>query len=107
MAFSGGPAGGVAAAVIARKRRKILETFREAGALSAAGATPREELGLRKSVIFRRLARTGVLVDCGDERYYLDEEAAARAHRSRLQRAAVILTLVAVGLVVVLILEKL
>ena len=88
----------VAAAAIARKRRKILETFQEAGALSAEDAKSHEELGLRRSVIFRRLVRTGVLVDCGGELYYLDEEAAARAHHMRVLRVQLIMAVLVVVL---------
>ncbi len=71
----------VAVAVAARKRRKILAAFRDAGALCAEDARTLEELGLKSSVILRRMVRTGVLVECGGGRYCLDEAAAARAQR--------------------------
>ena len=103
MAGWGGAAGGVAAAVIARRRRKILRAFRDAGALSAETATTRDELGLRRSVVFRRLVRTGVLVDAGSGRYYLDEEAAARAHHLRVLRVQLMMAVVAVVLLLILV----
>ncbi len=96
----------VAAAVAARKRRKILEAFREAGALSADRAVSQPELGLRGSAIFRRLVRSGVLIECGDERYYLDEEAAARAHYLRVRRFALLMATVSAVLLVIWILER-
>ncbi len=90
----------VAAAVVARRRRKILEAFRDAGALSAEQAVSCQELGLRASPIFRRLVRTGVLVDCGG-RYYLDEEAEARAHHLRVHRFSLLVTVLFVVLLAV------
>ena len=90
----------VAAAVAARRRRKILEAFREAGALSAEQAVSSRRLGLRASPIFRRLVRSGVLVDCGGERYWLDEQAEARARHMRVQRVALLVAVAVVVLVV-------
>ncbi len=97
---------GVAAAVAARRRRKITGAFREAGALAAGKAVSRHELGLRSSAILRRLVRTGVLVDCGDGRYYLDEEAEARAHHMRVHRFTLLMTVLVLVLVAVWFAER-
>ncbi len=96
----------VAAAVAARQRRKILDAFRGADALGEERAVFREQLGLRDSGTFRRLVRAGVLVDAGDRRYYLDEEAAARAHHTRVQRFALLMGVLMAMLAAVWILER-
>ena len=102
----GSTGGAVAAAAVAAKRRKILGKFRGLGALSAESARSFQDLGLRRSLIFRRMVSAGVLVGCGDDRYYLDENAEERDRHRRQRRAGWILAAVTLAVIVFLILER-
>ena len=75
-----------AAAVIQRKEREIVNTFRGAGATSADRARDPSELGVAKHLAFERLTRRAVLREAGAGKYYLDEPSwnALRGIRRRL-----------------------
>ncbi|MEM7352645.1 MAG: hypothetical protein AAF657_17735 [Acidobacteriota bacterium] len=105
MAGIGGAAGGVAAAAIAIQRKKILKTFRQFGAVSVETARSSQDLAVRRSLLFRRMVRTGVVVDCGDDHYYLDEVAEARERQRRLRFARWLVAAMTLAFVVVLVLE--
>lgn len=107
MAGIGGAAPVIAVAAIALRRKRILGKFRGLGALSAESARSRQDLGTRRSMVFRRMERLGVLVDCGDEHYYLDENAEERERHRRHRRAAWILAAVTVAVIAVLLIERL
>ena len=61
------------AAVLAMRRKRLLRRFRDAGAIDPFRAVTLESLGERRTWIFTRMERRGVLIDAGDARYYLDE----------------------------------
>jgi hypothetical protein len=63
------------AGIIAAAIKKVMRRFRQAGATSPATAQSLPEIGLRRSMIFRRLLARGVVVHAGNDRYYLDEDA--------------------------------
>jgi uncharacterized membrane protein YidH (DUF202 family) len=102
----GGSGGAIAAGAVAAQRRKILRKFRDHRALSAESARSTAYLGLRQSLLFRRLVRSGVLVACGGARFYLDEEAAERDQFRRSQLALWILAAVMAAVIAVLILGR-
>jgi len=107
MAGIGGAAPAIAAAAVNLRRRRILGKFRALGALSADSARSREDLGTRRSLIFRRMEKLGVLIDRGDEHYYLDENAEERERHRRQRRATWILAAVTVAVVAFLLIERL
>jgi hypothetical protein len=69
--------------MIVRKQNRYMRRFTEAGAVDPDRAVTPEEAGCRDSWVFRRMVRWGVFVSCGQDRYYLDEEAAAAFRRWR------------------------
>lgn len=86
---------GAAAAVIMRRQRDIVETFRAARATSPATARAAGELGLDENHIFHGLIRRAVIRPTDDGRYFLDEPS-WKALRSIRRRAAVIILFVVV-----------
>lgn len=86
---------GAAAAVIMRRQRDIVETFRAAHATSAETARGTGELGLDENHIFHGLIRRAVIRPTSDGRYYLDEPS-WRALGSMRRRAAAIILFVVV-----------
>jgi len=73
--MSGG--GAIPAIAIAAKRRRLIESFRRAGAVSVETARTLDEVGAAESSMLRRLQSTGIVVPAGDgRRFYLDEQAA-------------------------------
>lgn len=98
----GGAAAGLAALVLALKRRQLVGAFDRVGATSPGAARRREELGIRDSRLFHRLASRGVLRATADGAYFLDRGTLARSRRRRLVVLAIVALLVAVGVAVVL-----
>lgn len=88
--------------IIRTKRRRAIRRFREAGITSPARATFCENLGIRWSWPLNKLIRRGVLVDVGDGRYYLDEEAAQQYERDVFQRSIMMLIATLIFLFVML-----
>lgn len=62
-----------AAAVIMRRQKQIVRRFRDADATIARRARTLDELGMRSHWIFRHMAKKGVFVPVGSDRWYLDQ----------------------------------
>lgn len=86
-----------AAVVIARRRKRLVRRFREAGALDWERATTVEALGERHTWVFDQMVRRGVFHPVEGGRYFMDEKAAIEfLHRRRvraLRMGAIFLTL--------------
>jgi hypothetical protein len=93
---------GAAVAIILRKERDIVSTYRGAGAVSPGRARQPEELGLDRRLVFDRLVRRAVLREANDGRYYLDEPS-WEALRSTRRRAVMIFAIVALVVVAALV----
>jgi hypothetical protein len=93
---------GAAAAIIMRRERDIVNTYRGAGATSRERARRPEELDVGHRLVFDRLVRRAVLREAGDGRYYLDEQSweAVRYIRRRL---AIVILLLVIGAFVALV----
>jgi hypothetical protein len=63
----------VAAAVIIRKQRELVEHFMDAGAVSPETAKSSSELGVHERFAWIRLVERGVIREAPPGRYYLDE----------------------------------
>lgn len=85
--------GPIGPAIIARKRRHLLATFRRHGATSPATARTLDELGLGHGMLVRVQEHRHVLVDAGGGRFYLDEEREAAVARTRRLLAAAFILL--------------
>ena len=68
---------------VVAKGNRILRRFAELNAIDSQSARSLEELNLRRSVLFLRLQRRGVIVSPTPDHYYLDAEMAARWQRFR------------------------
>lgn len=92
--------GPIGPALVARKRRRLIATFRSHGATSPATARTLDELKLGHGMLVRIQEHRHVLVDAGDGRFYLDEAREAAVSRTRRLLLAAIVLLMAVGAVV-------
>ena len=93
---------GSAAAIIMtrllRTQRELVARFTSAGAVSPERAIPRGELSRSSANVFAELARLGVFVPAGNDRWYFDQAAWERAQsrqKSRLLITAVVVFLLA------------
>jgi hypothetical protein len=89
---------GAAAAIIIRKQREIVDTYRAAHATMASAARDPGELGVEQTRIFDGLVRRAVLRDAGNGRYYLDEPSwvALGATRRRIALVMIVIALLLV-----------
>ena len=79
-----------AAAVIARRRKKLIRGFAERGATSPAQAIAFADVGMRRSWVFDQMVARGVFVRVDPDRYYMDH-AAAQAFLAAQRRRALII----------------
>ena len=70
-----------AAAVIILRRKKFIRRFAEQGATCPDRAIPFEDVDMRRSWIFDQMVSRGVFVRAGNDRFYMNQEAAS-AHFS-------------------------
>lgn len=95
---------GAAAAIILRRERDIVNTYRGAGATNPERAMRPEDLGVHRRLVFDRLVRRAVLRESSDGRYYLDEpswEAIAYVRR----RLAIVIIMIVVGALITLVMS--
>jgi hypothetical protein len=84
--------------IIVAKTKKIIRSFINSGATSPAKARTTEELNIRRSGIFNRLVRRGVLVEIAD-RFYIHEQNLI-AYNSR--RRTIMIAVLAILLLLIL-----
>ncbi|HNU50225.1 MAG TPA: hypothetical protein PKJ98_04825 [Verrucomicrobiota bacterium] len=91
-----------AAAVIILRRKKFVRRFKELGATSPERAVPFAEVGMRRSWVFDRMISRGVFVATGDDRFYVNEEAADAFLAAQRRRVRVVGGMLLVAFVIVL-----
>jgi len=79
-----------AAAVIAIRRKRLVQRFRDAGATDLKHAVTLESLGERPSWIFDQMVRSGAFVAGPGSRFYMDEQVAIEFLRQRRKRALLV-----------------
>ena len=84
----------IAAVVISKKRRLIINAFQEAGATSPENAKLLEDIGLSRSVLLDVQKLRGILVEVAPNCFYLDEAREREAARFRRMLVVVLLALV-------------
>lgn len=89
----------VAAVMISKKRRALLDALRRAGATSAARAVPLAQAGIEPSMLLEIQKLRGVVVDAGGDRFYLDEAREAEAATGRRVIAVVLIAAIVVVLI--------
>jgi hypothetical protein len=92
-------------AVIAIKIRKIIDHFKQHGAVTPDRSQPLEKLGLSKSHLMRRLIRRGVIIEISPGKYYLNEDNLAVFNQNRRTRAGIILVILIVAIAIYVILH--
>lgn len=58
--------------VIIAQTKKYIRIFKDADAITPHSAILPREHGIRNNLVFKKLVRQGILVEVGNERYYLD-----------------------------------
>lgn len=90
------------AAIVARKRREMLNAFRVADAISPSTAKLLPEIGVKERGLFRIQLSHRVIVRTSDNRYYLDEAREKEVDLIRKRFAFVMLALVTIILLVLI-----
>jgi hypothetical protein len=79
---------------ILRKERRVVEHFRQAGALSPATARSLDDVHEHHRIGLRRLRRRAVIREAQPDRFYLDEEVWEALGRTRRRVSLVVLALI-------------
>lgn len=85
--------------LIAAKTKKYKRLFRKAGATSPSTAIIPEQHGIRKTLVFSKMVRDGILIQVNDG-YYLDEFKNDSTVSRRMQAVFYLI----IGLLIILIL---
>jgi hypothetical protein len=92
---------------ILRKERRVVEHFRQAGALSPSTAKSLEDVHEHHRLGFRRLRLRAVIREAQPDRFYLDEEVWEALGRTRRRVSLVVLTLIVLLFIGVLAVSRL
>lgn len=87
------------ATAIHMKVKRYIGIFRKAGATNPTRAINPSEHGIRKSLVFGKLVRQGVIVSVDDTLYYLDEEREAAHAKRRHAIVTVVLVVIVVAII--------
>ena len=91
--------GASVAAVIVAKERRVVDSFRDAGAISPKDARTTQDVGIAENIGFRRLRDHEVIRETNPGFYYLDEAVWEAVRRTRRRLILTLLTIaVLVGL---------
>jgi hypothetical protein len=96
----------VAAAVVIRKQRELIERFRHFDATRPERARSIDELGVDTRMVWAGLLRDGVIRESATGLFFLDEAAWAQHQRDRRRRLVIVLTVVAAATVAILLLRR-
>ncbi len=75
------------------RRNKYIRVLRKLEATSAANSIKLEEYGLRKSLVFNKLLRAGIIVQTFNNQYYVN---AAKEEEERRRRRTIVVMLLIV-----------
>ncbi len=81
-------------AAIILQQNRLMRRFADAGATNPATAKVPEDIGCRRSWVFRRMVSRGVFAPVGDGRFFLDVEAADEFRRRRRRTALIFIGVV-------------
>jgi hypothetical protein len=96
-----------AAAVIIIRRKKFIRRFVELDARSTDRAIPFPDLGMRRSWIFDQMVSRGVFVDAGNDRYWMNEQAAEAFLAAQRRRALIVTGILLAVFLIILIVKSL
>jgi hypothetical protein len=92
-------------AVIAIKIRKIIDRFKQNGAVTPDHAVYPDSIGISDNLLFRKLTRQGVIVETSPGKFYLNEENLSIYNRNRRTRAAVVMLVIIIAFILYFILH--
>jgi hypothetical protein len=75
------------ASAVIHKQNKFINKFNSAGAIAPESAVSLEELGIRRSYIFDRMASEGVFVECENGNFFINNQAVQGFKERRRNRA--------------------
>ena len=87
---------------ILRKEKRVVEHFRQVGAVSASRAVRLEDLQERHGLGLRRLRKRAVIREAAAGRFYLDEEVWHALGRTRRRVSIAVLALILLLIIAVL-----
>ncbi|MBA3657396.1 MAG: hypothetical protein H0W69_08600 [Gemmatimonadaceae bacterium] len=87
------------AAAIAMKEKRLIQHFRDLGAVSPDSAKSVAELRIDENFIFRRLHRRAVIRQVHEGEYYLDEDVWEAVRKTRHRIAFLIVAMIIIGLI--------
>lgn len=87
------------------RAKRLVATFREAGALSRKTSASLRDLGVPDDVFFRSVAGEGVFVNTHGDSWYLDEDRAA-LYFGRRRRRVLVFVVVAVAVTLLIAVVK-
>jgi hypothetical protein len=91
---------GAPGAVVAIQRKKIIRRFIASGAISYKDSKTLDEIGVRNSLIFKRLLRHGIIHEAYVDRYFLDMERVQEDEQERRRIITILMVLIALGFLV-------
>ncbi len=65
------------------REKRFIERFRDKNAVNASSAKTFSELNLNDSILIKKMVRKRIILNVGEEKYYLDEDAAEKFFRTR------------------------
>ncbi len=71
------------APIILKKRQRIIDLFRESGAISIESAKSIDEIGLSKNVLLEIQKLRGIIIKVDQNHFYLDETREKRVKQYR------------------------
>jgi hypothetical protein len=83
--------------VVAIQRKKIIRRFIASGAITYKDSKTLDEIGVRDSLIFKRLLRQGLINEAYVDRYYLDMERVQQDTAERRRVVTILVVLIALG----------
>ena len=99
-----------AGAQIIIKQNKYIAFFNKVGAVDAEHAISFDEVisktGFSRGFVFRKMVQKGLFIQCENEKFYIDNQAAQRFKERRHNRAISILTVFGIFSLVALVLFK-
>ena len=97
---------GEEAVVVHMLQKKIIRKFRDQCATDPRQAQTLESLGVRNRKIAKGLIKKKVLVGVGDDRFYLDEDAADLFFKKKRRAAYIGLIIAIIAALIVFLLKK-
>ncbi len=96
-----------AAIAILAQRKKLIRRFKNAGATSIDTAIDAQDHGIRRSLIFQKLVRDGVLINTNTNQFYLDESTEIELRKLRVRIILMVISVACLLFIIYLLVNKL